>query len=397
MGLQERLATIEQAFRRTFGDGQGLTIGRAPGRVNLIGEHTDYNDGFIFPMAIDFDIVMAARKRSDQMVKIHAVDLGRTVEFSLMTPLTPDAEEGWSNYPKGVLWAMQQEGARLPGLEMAFSGTIPLGSGLSSSAALEVATAIVVQKLTGFQSALPALARLCQRAENDFVGMRCGIMDQFISLMGERGHALFLDCRSLSYEQIPLQLGTYKILICQSGVKHSLVDSEYNSRREQCETGVRILAERYPAVRALRDVTVEMLNNCENRLSLVVYKRCLHVITENERVLKSIQALKAGDLVAFGELINQSHDSLRDFYEVSCEEVDLLVELAREVPGVLGARITGGGFGGCTVNLIRADAVRDFIGYVLSKYKEETGIEARVYLSTAAGGAELIQNGVNNN
>lgn len=391
MSVQERLAGIEQAFGQVFGDSQGLTIGRAPGRVNLIGEHTDYNDGFIFPMAIDFDIVMAVRKRSDRMVRIHAIDLGKTVEFSLMTPLTYEPREGWSNYPKGVLWAMQETGVRLPGMEMAFSGTVPPGSGLSSSAALEVATAIVVQKLVGFQIALPALARLCQRAENDFVGMRCGIMDQFISLVGEKGHALFLDCRSMAHEQIPLQLGTYKILICQSGVKHSLVDSEYNRRREQCETGVRVLAEKYPAVRALRDVTLEMLGSCERQLSPVVYKRCLHVITENERVLKSINALKAGDLVAFGELINQSHDSLRDFYEVSCEEVDLLVELAREVPGVLGARITGGGFGGCTVNLIRADAVHDFTGYVLPKYKEETGIDAQIYLSTAAKGAELIQ------
>ncbi|HEY8345156.1 MAG TPA: galactokinase [Bacillota bacterium] len=391
MSLKERLVAIEQAFTRIFGDGQGLTIGRAPGRVNLIGEHTDYNDGFIFPMAIDFDIVMAARKRSDRMVRIHAIDLGKTVEFSLMTPLTPESGEGWSNYSKGVLWAMQQAGARLPGLEMAFSGTVPPGSGLSSSAALEVATAIVVQKLAGFQSSLPVLARLCQRAENDFVGMRCGIMDQFISLIGEQGHALFLDCRNLSYEQIPLQLGAYKILICQSGVKHSLVDSEYNRRREQCETGVRILAESYPEVRALRDVTLEMLNSCESWLPPVVYKRCLHVISENERVLKSINALKAGDLAAFGELINQSHDSLRDLYEVSCEEVDLLVELARKVPGVLGARITGGGFGGCTVNLIRADAVQEFIGYVLPTYKKETGIEAQIYLSTAARGAELIQ------
>lgn len=391
MSVKERLVGIEQAFCRVFGDDNGLTIGRAPGRVNLIGEHTDYNDGFVFPMAIDFDLVLAARRRSDQRVRIHALDLERTVEFSLMSPLRYEAGERWSNYPKGVLWAMQEVGANLPGMEMAFSGTIPLGSGLSSSAALEVATAIVAQKLSDFQIAPPALAQLCQRAENDFVGMKCGIMDQFISLLGTKGHALFLDCRSLAFEQIPLELGEYKILLCQSGVKHNLVDSEYNRRRQQCEIGVKVLAERYPTVRALRDATLDMLKTCERQLAPEVYQRCLHVITENERVLKSIAALKAGDLTAFGELINQSHDSLRDLYEVSCREVDLLVELAREVDGVLGARITGGGFGGCTVNLIRTDAVGDFAGHVLSKYKEQTGIDAQIYLSTAANGAELIK------
>lgn len=388
--MRKEVSVIEQVFTKVFGDAHGLTIVRAPGRVNLIGEHTDYNDGYVFPMAINFDIVMAVRKRPDQWVRIHANDNGKTVAFSLADPITYDAEERWSNYPRGVLWALQEAGARLSGMEMAFLGTIPQGSGLSSSAALEVATALAVQHITGFEIAPPDLALLCQRAENDFVGMKCGIMDQFISLLGEKDHALFVDCRTLDYERIPLELGDYRILVCHSGVKHSLVDSEYNRRRQECETGVQILADRFPAVRALRDADLTMLRACRDQLEPVIYQRCHHVITENERVLKSIAALKAGDLPAFGQLLNQSHDSLRDDYEVSCAEVDLLVDLARKVEGVLGARITGGGFGGCTVNLIHAEAVDEFSTRVLSAYRKQTGIDAQVYVSTAANGAEIL-------
>ena len=388
--MRREVAVVQQAFAKVFGDADGLTVVRAPGRVNLIGEHTDYNDGYVFPMAINFDIVMAARKRPDQLVRMHAIDFESTVEFSLAHPIQYDAEERWSNYLRGVLWALQEAGARLSGMEMAFLGTIPQGSGLSSSAALEVATAVAVQHLTGFDIALPELALLCQKAENDFVGMKCGIMDQFISLLGRKDHALFIDCRTLDYERIPLELGDYRILVCHSGVKHSLVDSEYNRRRQECETGVRILAAKYSTVRALRDAGLDMLAACRAQMPPVIYQRCHHVITENERVLKSVKALKAGDLKLFGQLLNQSHDSLRDDYEVSCAEVDLLVTLARKVEGVLGARITGGGFGGCTVNLIHADAVDEFSKQVLPEYHKQTGIEAQVYVSTAANGAEIL-------
>lgn len=388
--MRREITVIKQAFAKVFGDADGLTIVRAPGRVNLIGEHTDYNDGYVFPMAINFDIVMAVRKRPDQLVRIHALDLARTVAFSLADPIGYDAEERWSNYLRGVLWALQEAGVKLDGMEIAFFGTIPQGSGLSSSAALEVATALAVKHLTGFDLALPELALLCQKAENDFVGMKCGIMDQFISLLGREGRALLLDCRSLDYEQIPLELGDYRILVCHSGVKHSLVDSEYNRRRAECETGVRILAAEFPAVRALRDADLDMLTACRDRMAPVIYQRCHHVITENERVLKSVAALKAGDLKRFGELLNQSHDSLREDYAVSCAEIDLLVTLARKVEGVLGARITGGGFGGCTVNLIHVEAIDDFKRQVLPEYRKQTGIEAQVYVSTAANGAEIL-------
>ena len=386
----EAVAVLKQAFVKTFGHADGLTVVRAPGRVNLIGEHTDYNGGFVFPMAIEFDMVLAARKRTDQVVKIHSIDYGSTVEFTLDCPLTYDTKELWSNYLRGVLWAMQGAGAHLGGMEIAFLGTIPQGSGLSSSAALEVATAVAVRHLTDFNISQPDLALLCQKAENEFVGMKCGIMDQFISMLGEEGHALLVDCRTLDYEPIPIDLGGYQILICHSGVKHSLVDSTYNQRRQECETGVRILAAHFPAVQALRDANLEMLAACAAALPPVIYKRCHHVITENERVLKSTKALKAGDLISFGQFLNQSHDSLRDDYEVSCSEVDLLVDLARKVNGVLGARITGGGFGGCTVNLIKGEAVEEFLAQVIPAYQKETGIKAQVYTSKAASGAEIL-------
>ncbi|NLM37630.1 MAG: galactokinase [Firmicutes bacterium] len=388
--MKREVAMVTEAFAKVFGDTDGLTIVRAPGRVNLIGEHTDYNDGYVFPMAIGYDIVMAARKRPDQLVRIHACDYERMVAFSLAEPIAYDSEEPWSNYPRGVLWALQEAGVKLSGMEIAFLGTIPQGSGLSSSAALEVATAVAVKHLTGFEFTLPELALLCQRAENYFVGMKCGVMDQFISLLGREGYALLIDCRTLAYERIPLELGDYRILVCHSGVKHRLVDSEYNRRRQECESGVQVLAAEFPPVRALRDADLEMLAACRERMAPVIYKRCRHVITENERVLKSVAALKAGDLKRFGELLNQSHDSLQQDYEVSCAEIDLLVTLARKVEGVLGARITGGGFGGCTVNLIHADAIGEFTRRVLPEYHKQTGIEAQVYISTAANGAEIL-------
>lgn len=388
MDLKELL---RDHFRKNFGGDEGLVFGRAPGRVNLIGEHTDYNDGFVFPMAIDFQIMLAARRRSDRLVRIYSVDYEDAVEFSLDQTIDFDNDHRWSNYPRGVLRAMQEAGAELCGLEMAFCGDIPQGSGLSSSAALEVVTAKVAQNLTGFSMEAPALAKLCQKAENDFVGMKCGIMDQFISMMGREDHALFLDCRSLEYQHIPLNLGDYRIIICHSGVKHSLVDSEYNKRRRECEEGVRVLQSSHLEIKALRDVDVEQLKAGREEMDPVVYNRCLHVISENNRVEESIRALKAGDLPTFGRLLNGSHDSLRDLYEVSCPEVDLLVDLAREVDGVLGARITGGGFGGCTVNLVASAAVNDFSRHVLENYKRKTGIEARIFVSRAARGAEILK------
>jgi galactokinase len=386
----EEIKAMKIIFTKVFGDGGEILISRAPGRVNLIGEHTDYNEGFVFPMALDFRILLAARKRADQTVKIYSADYDQIVEFSLAQPIQYDQDKRWSNYPRGVMAMLQEVGIKLCGMEIAFQGDIPQGSGLSSSAALEVATAVVAQRMLGFNMDKPQLAKLCQRAENKFVGMNCGIMDQFISMMGQQAHALFLDCRSLDYKQVPLELGDCRILICQSGVKHTLVDSEYNKRRQECEQGVKILAKQFPGIKSLRDATSEQLEICKVEMDPVVYRRCKHVISEDDRVIESMTALNQGDLKIFGQLMNASHNSLRDDYEVSCPEIDLLVNLAREVKGVLGTRITGGGFGGCTVTLIEAKAVEEFSQHINKNYQAKTGITPKIYISTAANGAEIL-------
>jgi len=385
------LQTISSAFSLLFEGKEPEVITRAPGRVNLIGEHTDYNDGFVFPMAIDFQIITAARKRQDRLVRIHSLDYQKTVEFSLEEPISYDYKQRWSNYLRGVLAILMEKGEYLTGLELAFSGDIPQGSGLSSSAALEVSTALALQALNNFTMSGPELAYLCQRAENTFVGMNCGIMDQFISMMGRRAHGLFLDCRSLQYRHIPLELGEYRFLICHSGVKHSLVDSEYNKRRRECETAVAILSQKKPKIKALRDATLSELNASRNELGQTIYRRCYHVITENQRVLESIESLKEKDLVAFGKLMNGSHQSLRDDYQVSCPEIDLLVDFARNFSGVLGSRITGGGFGGCTVTLIQNSFIPNFSQRITAYYQEKTGIVPHLYISRPAAGAELIK------
>lgn len=374
-----------------YSPGGEIVYGRAPGRVNLIGEHTDYNEGYVFPMAIEFEVKIAARKRPDAQVKVYAVDIEHLAEVSLAEELTYHSDHQGCNYPFAVLWALKNKGIQLPGMEIAFGGDIPQGAGLSSSAAIEVATALVVQSLVGFEMTPETLARLCQTAENGFIGTKCGIMDQFVSMMGREGHALFLDCRSLAYEHVPLNLGEYSILICQSGVKHSLVASEYNIRREQCETGVKVLARRFPQVKALRDVEPEQLAVCRPEMDPVVYRRCRHIVKENLRVTKSVKALRSFDLRRFGQLMNASHDSLRDDYEVSCPEVDLLVDLARQTPGVLGARITGGGFGGCTVNLLPVKQRERFIDFVGENYRRQTGITPEFYTSLPANGAEILE------
>jgi galactokinase len=385
----EEIKAAQGIFAKVFGSGP-ISICRAPGRVNLIGEHTDYNDGFVFPMALDFRILLAARKSLDNTVKIYSGDYDQLVEFSINQPIRYDQEKKWSNYPRGVLVMLQEAGVKLCGMEIVFQGDIPQGSGLSSSAALEVSTAVIAQKLLGFSIAKPELAKLCQKAENKFVGMNCGIMDQFISMMGKQDQALFLDCRSLEYQHIPLELKDNRILICQSGVKHALVDSEYNKRRQECEQGVKILAKANPEIQALRDAELGQLEANKAAMDPVVYRRCKHVITEDDRVLESVAVLKRGDLKTFGQLMNASHDSLRDDYEISCPEIDLLVELARQVKGVLGSRITGGGFGGCTVSMVAASSVAEFKEHIIENYQAKTGITPQIYISKAASGAQIL-------
>jgi len=315
------------------------------------------------------------------------VDLGETVAFSLEQPIRPDPTHPWSNYIRGVLWALSRAGVALGGMDLAFGGTLPQGAGLSSSAALQVATALTARALLRFTMDVPRLARICQESENELVGVKVGIMDPFVSLAAREGHALFLDCRSLVFEQVPLALGDHVVAICYSGVKHALVASEYNVRRRQCAAGVEVLRTHDPRIRALRDASLEALEACRAELDPVVYRRCRHVVTENARVLESKSALRTEDLRRFGELMDASHASLRDDYQVSCAEIDLLVDLARQSQGVLGARITGGGFGGCTVNLVARGAVESFRKEVLGEYRRRTGLDGWVFVSEAADGA----------
>lgn len=391
MEFADRARKLYQRLFEVFGDsGNQVIAAKAAGRVNLIGEHTDYNDGFVMPMAIDREMVMVAQANGEQVVRIYSADFDASVEFSL-DDIQKDVVETWSNYPRGVLKLLQEQGYPLKGMNLVMSGDVPQGAGLSSSAALEVATVYTAKLVSGFDIDGVETAKLSQKAENTFVGVNCGIMDQFISALGQQDHCLFLDCRSLEYDLVPLpSRDDYKIVICNTAVKRGLVDSKYNERRSQCEEGVRILKEYLPEITALRDVTVEQFEQYKDRLPAVVAARCQHVIYENQRVLDSVKALRAGEIAEFGQYMNESHASLRDLYEVSCPELNLMVDLARMIPGVVGARMTGAGFGGCTVNLVRADAVDEFLAKVPTEYRAKTGLEPEVYITTAENGAEKI-------
>jgi galactokinase len=369
----------QEAIARTF---------RAPGRVNLIGEHTDYNYGFVMPAALGFSTFVTVSPRSDRKVFLFSENFTEEVEFDLDDP-NIKARGHWSDYPKGVAVTLERAGHRLSGARLTIRGEVPIGSGLSSSAAIEVATCYALVSNSGLSIDPIEIAKLCQRAENEFVGMRCGIMDQFVSCRGQAGKALMLDCRSLEHKLLPLPRDP-RLVICNTMVKHALAGSEYNKRRAECEAGVRHFAQSLPNVRALRDVKEADLKRYGGDLSEVVYRRCRHVITEIARVLDAARTLEQNDLEAFGRLMCESHRSLRDDYEVSCRELDVMVELARECDGVHGARMTGGGFGGCTVNLVNAENVDQFKQTVAEGYTEATGLVPEIYVCSAADGAREV-------
>ena len=359
---------------------------RAPGRVNLIGEHTDYNDGFVLPVAINRDIMVASRPRDDSLARIYSLDFDAMVEFP-MDDIAYDSENKWSNYPRGVARFLQEAGYKLRGLEGIITGNVPQAAGLSSSAAMEVAVAMAFEKASGLEIDPVEMALICQKAENQFVGVNCGIMDQFVSRMGKKDHALLLDCRELEFELVPLHLEGIKIVVCNTGVKRGLVDSEYNKRRSECERGVGRLEEFLPGIKALRDVDIDDFQKYRYHLKEITEKRCGYVIEENVRVLESVQSLEDNDLVRFGELMNESHIGLRDQYEVSCPELDAMVEIAWNTDGVLGSRMTGAGFGGCTVTLALEDAVEELIEKVNKEYPDRTGLQPEVYVCSAEDGA----------
>jgi galactokinase len=380
---------VLESFRTRFGTSS--TVYRAPGRVNLIGEHTDYNDGFVLPAAIGFCCWVAVARRSDRKLVVHSENFNETVEASLDSLAHP-GKKHWANYPLSVAWALEQSGKRLSGADLFIAGEVPLGAGLSSSAAIEVAVGFALLNQSRYEVDRTELAKLCQRAENEFVGARVGIMDQFVSCHGRAGHALLLDCRSLEFELVKLPAGV-QLVICNTMVKHEISSGEYNTRRTECEEGVRKLRRVLPRIRALRDVTLAQLENHRGLLDPKAYARCRHVITENARVMKAVEAFKNGDFQALGILMRDSHRSLRDDYEVSCSELDLMTEIAVAQRGVIGARMTGGGFGGCTINLVETGAVDEFKRQVSAHYFEKTSRRPEIYVSSASEGAQQMDAG----
>lgn len=367
------IQNFENEFAKIF-DAPPQQVTRAPGRVNLIGEHTDYNHGFVLPMAIDRAVWIAARKRKDRHVQLVALDFGgEQSEFSL-DDIQPDPLHGWSNYVRGVA---QMLGPNLVGADLLIYGNVPIGSGLSSSAALEVCAAVTFKRLGGLKIDNLELAQLCQRAENEFVGVHSGIMDQFVSLLAREGHALLIDCRDLSYELVPLPHGA-AIIVCDTKKRRGLVDSEYNQRRKECGEAAQLLG-----VKSLRDASL----NETKKLSGVLERRARHVVSENDRVKRVVKACQQNDLATLGRLMNESHASLRDDYTVSCLELDAMVEIAHKQAGCYGARLTGAGFGGCTVNLVEGRAVPRFVENVAAEYSVRVGIAPEIFVCRASDGA----------
>jgi galactokinase len=379
-------ARFEQLYRET------PKIFRAPGRVNLIGEHTDYNDGFVMPAAIDFYTWVAASPRSDAVLHVHSEQFAESVEIPLdRTAGAP--RNHWSDYVRGMAGVLQSAGCRMHGANLLIDGRVPLGAGLSSSAALELSVGLALVGVAEIDLPRLELVKLAQQAENHYAGAMCGIMDQFICGFGREHNAIMLDCRTLEFSLVPIP-DQVRLVICNSKVKHALASGEYNARRAECATAVRALQAFSPAIRALRDVTMEMLDLHRDWLTDVVYRRARHVITENQRVVEASAALAGNDLTRCGELMFESHQSLRDDYEVSCKELDILVELAKGSQGLIGARMTGGGFGGCTVNLVRSEAVEAFQQNIAASYENATGRKPDVFVCSAADSAEHIGNEV---
>lgn len=389
-GVEGRERAIK-AFNEVFGDAPTM-VSSSPGRVNVIGEHTDYNDGFVMPIAVGMRLWIAFRKRDDELVRIHSVELGGYDEFTLSDAERMERNESlqWSNYIRGVAWALRREGANPCGMDACIASDIPIGAGLSSSAAIETACAIAMlhEELEGLNRTW--LAKLCQMAENEFVGVRCGIMDQMICLHGVEGHAMLLDCRHLTFEHVCVSHPQYTFLIADTAKGRELASSEYNIRRQQCEDGVKLLSKLlHRQLKALRDVSLAEFESVEHMLPDVIRRRCRHVITENERVRSFKTSFERGDVAEAGRLMNQSHESLRSDYEVSCFELDTMVELLRSHESVVGARLTGAGFGGCVIALAQRDGIDGVIEDVREKYAAITGLQPSLYLCEPSHGAKL--------
>jgi galactokinase len=373
--------SVQDAFLSRFGAGPKHVV-RAPGRVNLIGEHTDYNDGFVLPLAIDRATWIALRPLNDEVVRLHSVEQNETAEFNLAK--LEKAPRSWREYPKGVAWALREEGYELHGWEGISLSDVPIGAGLSSSASFELAVARAFAAVGSFSWDAKKMALLCQKAENQWVGVNCGIMDQLIVAIGKEDHAVLIDCRDLSSEAVPIPAGV-SVVIMDTGTRRDLMDVGYNERRMECQA-----AATFFGVKALRDLRKADFDSRGARLDEVIRRRAWHVITENQRTRCAAKAMKTGDAGRLGQLINPSHESLRDDLEVSNSQLDIMVESARKTPGCLGARMTGGGFGGCAVALVENESAHLFIESVSQRYEKETGLNPRLYLCRATNGAECI-------
>ncbi|HUT33382.1 MAG TPA: galactokinase [Planctomycetota bacterium] len=386
----ERTQRMLTAWKTRFGEPDGLTWSRAPGRVNLIGEHTDYNNGYVFPIAIDRDIVVAFRPNGTRMVNLHALNLDDDASFALVDPKA-DPAHPWMVYPMGIARILGEKGVAVPGLDVVFHGTVPTGGGLASSAALTVAFGLAYAHAAGVEVDRRELALMCQQTEHRFCGVRCGIMDQFVSLHAERGKAVYIDCRDLRHELVPCAFPGARFVVCDTRVKHELASSEYNKRRAQCEEAAHVLAEFLVGVQSLRDVSIQQFKTYQHRVPSPMRERARHVITENHRVVAARQAMLEDDPLRLGILMDASHDSLDADYEVTSPELNLLVGLARDCKGVFGSRMTGGGFGGCTVTLVAAERVEELCERVRKGYRERTNVDPHIYVVEAEQGAEIFK------
>ncbi len=380
MSLSE---AIHEKFTTLFGQ-QPLLV-RSPARINLIGEHTDYNMGFVLPAAIDKEIIFAVAPNEAGRFRLFAYNFDTYIEIDNQT-LTPQIQNSWTNYLMGVVEQFQQLGFTVPSFDCIFGGEIPKGAGLSSSAAVECGLAFALNQLFGFNLTKLDLVKLCQKAENQFVGVQCGIMDQFANTFGKENHVILLDCRSLDFQYFPLNLHDYQLVLLDTGVHHSLASSEYNTRRKECEEGVHILKKYEPTILSLRDATIEILEKYKNEFDETTWKRCHFIVQENQRVLAVCEALQKNDLGEVGRKMFASHQGLQYDYEVSCDELDFLVGLAAKDADVLGARMMGGGFGGCTINLVRAQSAPSFIEKAQKAYSDYKGMELKAYTVKIAGG-----------
>jgi galactokinase len=382
-----RTQSLSAEFRNRFG--RTPLVVRSPGRVNLIGEHTDYNEGFVLPAAIDKEIVLAVANREDNVCRMVAADLGQTFETTLEA--VKRSNLGWPNYLLGIVDQLHKAGVQVKGFDCVFGGDIPIGSGMSSSAALEAGFLFALNELNGLSFDRLKMARMAQSSENEFVGLRCGIMDQFANLFGHEGSVIRLDCRSLQYEYVPFSRNDIRIVLCDTQVKHELASSEYNVRRGQCEAGVAVIKKYVPSAHSLRDISLGLLDEHRKEMDPVVYRRCAYVINENQRVLSGCEDLRHDGLEAFGRKMIQSHEGLRDEYQVSCRELDTLVDTAVGIDGVYGTRMMGGGFGGCTINLVREDRVQEFSSAVTDVFKGAFNKAPKLYMSRITGGTSVVK------